>query len=56
MHRLLDHDDAPPQLAQRRITHRLLPELAERPEVLEILVAIQRDETFPTGFPHQKKA
>src|SRR5438132_296409 len=46
MHRLLDHDDAPPQLAQCGITLCLLPELAKRLEVLEILVAIQRDEAF----------
>jgi len=41
MHRLLHHEDAPPQLAAERDNSPLMPELAERLEVFEVLVAIQ---------------
>src|SRR5207302_8276697 len=56
MHRWFDHDAAPPYLAQRRLRRRLLPELAEGLEAFEILVAIQRDKTFPAGLALQKTA
>ena len=50
MHRLLDDEDAAPQLAQGRFERRLLPELAERFEVVEVLVAVERDEEVSAGF------
>src|SRR6185503_2671418 len=56
MHRLLHHNDVVPQRAQRGISCRLLPELAERAEVLEILVAVQSDEIFSADGPRQKTA
>ena len=56
MHRLFGHEDASPQLAQARLTRRLLPELAERPKTLEILVAVQGDEIFTAGWALEKSA
>ena len=54
MNRLFDHDHMAPQIRECALRANLLPELAERPEVVEVLVTIERDEPLAIGLARQQ--
>ena len=54
MHGLLNDNDCAATIRARPVIARPLPEFAEGREILEILVAIQRDEVFSARFPPEQ--